>query len=147
MNTSMTRFVLAAAVAVLCSIGCNSVPGDRAFSSDDSSETAAPTGEVEQAVTGCEVDCSNGSKLLCNVTPCRVVDPTTLDCQGTVSHCPVCVPKTCADRRAECGSVSDGCGHTLNCGTCDDGVCLGTHVCGCPGGTQDCGDGSCRHTC
>jgi hypothetical protein len=29
-----------------------------------------------------------------------------------------CVPKSCADYGADCEHVSDGCGATLDCGTC-----------------------------
>jgi hypothetical protein len=44
-----------------------------------------------------------------------------------------CSPKTCASQAVTCGSVSDGCGNTLECGTCAGtrsacvgGVCLCT---------------------
>ncbi len=30
----------------------------------------------------------------------------------------VCIPLTCGDRAFDCGTVSDRCGHTLECGTC-----------------------------
>ena len=44
-----------------------------------------------------------------------------------------CVPRTCADLGATCGSVSDGCGGMLDCGcaigeVCCDGACV-TGVC------------------
>ncbi len=47
----------------------------------------------------------------------------------------VCVPKTCADLGAQCGSVSDGCGGMLECGSCGpDEVCeSGTCVPNCSG--------------
>ncbi len=32
-----------------------------------------------------------------------------------------CVPSTCAQAGAECGSIADGCGGTLECGGCSDG--------------------------
>ncbi|GEM_PF-653469 len=35
---------------------------------------------------------------------------------------PACTPKTCDELGAECGSVSDGCSHTLECGTCSDNL-------------------------
>ncbi len=31
---------------------------------------------------------------------------------------PMCVPKTCTQLGLGCGTAADGCGHTLNCGTC-----------------------------
>jgi hypothetical protein len=39
---------------------------------------------------------------------------------------PTCTPLTCAGASAECGVLSDGCGGTLNCGTCGDGDRCGT---------------------
>jgi hypothetical protein len=50
--------------------------------------------------------------------------------------CPAgtCVPTTCADLGKNCGSVSDGCGGTLSCGTCGTGTTCGgggtANVCG-----------------
>jgi len=37
-----------------------------------------------------------------------------------------CTPKTCSALGANCGSVSDGCGGTLSCGTCATGLACGT---------------------
>lgn len=34
---------------------------------------------------------------------------------------PVCTPLLCSDVNAECGTISDGCGGTVNCGPCPDG--------------------------
>jgi hypothetical protein len=34
------------------------------------------------------------------------------------SQCPSCVPTTCAAQKITCGSAPDGCGGTLDCGTC-----------------------------
>jgi hypothetical protein len=37
----------------------------------------------------------------------------------------VCVPATCAGQGRNCGSLSDGCGNTLACGTCSSGnICV-----------------------
>jgi hypothetical protein len=36
----------------------------------------------------------------------------------SVVPCPVCQPATCASLNASCGSFSDGCGGTLQCGVC-----------------------------
>ncbi len=41
----------------------------------------------------------------------------------------VCVPTTCSALGRNCGTVSDGCGGTLNCGTCDDGNPCTTDIC------------------
>ncbi|MEZ4269072.1 MAG: DUF6067 family protein [Myxococcota bacterium] len=48
---------------------------------------------------------------------------------------PVCVPTTCAKAGATCGSVSDGCGGTLSCGSCASGQVCGLNTanqCGTP---------------
>lgn len=39
-------------------------------------------------------------------------------CTGAPSTCMPCTPTTCAAERVNCGSISDGCGGALNCGTC-----------------------------
>jgi hypothetical protein len=42
-----------------------------------------------------------------------------------------CAPLTCAAQGASCGSVSDGCGGTLACGTCAAPEVCVANVCGC----------------
>jgi len=37
-----------------------------------------------------------------------------------------CTPTTCSAQNATCGSISDGCGATLSCGTCGTGLACGT---------------------
>lgn len=79
-----------------------------------------------------------------------------------------CTPTTCGALGATCGSVSDGCGGTLSCGTCGSGLtCNGSNqcvssctpttcaalgaTCGTPsngcGGTLSCGTCSAGNTC
>jgi hypothetical protein len=54
----------------------------------------------------------------------------------------VCVPKTCADKNANCGDVPDDCGKILQCGECSNG-----ETCGGAGPNQ-CGSGPCQpETC
>lgn len=44
----------------------------------------------------------------------------------------MCQPTTCSAQHATCGTISDGCGGNLNCGTCGVGqTCLPDHTCGC----------------
>ena len=114
---------LLGAAVLCCGIGCGA-PLDE----------PGPTDRVDQAVTGCEVDCPNGSTLTCSTTPCMVVNATTLSCGGVTSQCPTsppCIPRTCDDVGAECGALSDGCGHNLNCGFCPAGEICRNHVCSC----------------
>ncbi|MBI2394510.1 MAG: SUMF1/EgtB/PvdO family nonheme iron enzyme [Deltaproteobacteria bacterium] len=45
-----------------------------------------------------------------------------------------CRPRSCAEVGAECGAISDGCGGTLACGTCQEPATCGTggpNKCGC----------------
>jgi len=46
------------------------------------------------------------------------------------SRC-VCEPTTCEAAGAECGEIDDGCGGTLDCGGCSDGVACVAGSCGC----------------
>ena len=74
------------------------------------------------------------------------------DMAGTDASAPVdgatkegCVPKTCNSVGASCDSISDGCGHTLSCGTCAPPATCGgggtANVCG-PCTTNDGGASS-----
>ena len=47
---------------------------------------------------------------------------------------PTCTPKTCMQLGATCGQQGDGCGNTLNCGTCSAG-----QTCGGGGVANQCG--------
>ncbi|HRI54691.1 MAG TPA: hypothetical protein PLW65_31355, partial [Pseudomonadota bacterium] len=47
---------------------------------------------------------------------------------------PMCTPRTCASANANCGVIGDGCGGTLNCGTCPAG-----QTCGGLGQPNQCG--------
>ena len=54
----------------------------------------------------------------------------TYDANGNVlSVQSVCVPTTCAAHGMNCGSLSDGCGVTLSCGTCSTGQVCTANVC------------------
>ncbi|HSY23845.1 MAG TPA: metallophosphoesterase [Polyangiaceae bacterium] len=51
--------------------------------------------------------------------------------QNPVAACTSgCTPKTCSTALATCGSVSDGCGGTLNCGVCPSGQTCTNNMCG-----------------
>jgi hypothetical protein len=63
---------------------------------------------------------------------------------GTASRCGnpyandagvVCTPKTCASAGANCGLIGDGCGGSLDCGTC-----LSPYICGGAGTPSVCGN-------
>ena len=50
-----------------------------------------------------------------------------------------CEPTTCEAEEAECGEIDDGCGGTLECGTCENGECglMEPNVCGCDPWSED----------
>jgi len=52
-----------------------------------------------------------------------------------------CTPKTCAGAQKDCGSMPDGCGNVLECGTCTSPA-----TCGGGGSANVCGQGSCTPT-
>jgi hypothetical protein len=63
-------------------------------------------------------------------------DGTSASSTMSVTPPPACVPLTCSSASsvtATCGSLSDGCSGTLQCGTCSTGVCSANHCC--PTGT------------
>jgi hypothetical protein len=72
-------------------------------------------------------------------------DPTRVEAWETLTHVgaplPGCTPKTCTQLGDNCGTVGDGCGGTLNCGTCS-----GSQTCGGGGTPNHCGSGSCTPT-
>lgn len=52
-----------------------------------------------------------------------------------------CIPITCAAAAKNCGALADGCGGTLDCGTCPSG-----ETCGAGGSANVCGVGVCTPT-
>jgi hypothetical protein len=46
-----------------------------------------------------------------------------------------CQPFACSDLGAQCGTIGDGCGGTLDCGTCASGDSCSLNMC-CPAGTS-----------
>jgi hypothetical protein len=117
-------------MAMVWSTGC--ILGGDPLSGSTEPAGVDPVGQVQQAVTGCELDCPGGTVLTCGL-PCSVPDSNTIVCNGVTSHCPPpsCVPHGCG---GACGPQDDGCGNPLDCGPCDT----------CPTGRVDCcGDGVC----
>jgi hypothetical protein len=77
-------------------------------------------------------DCSNPPKP--DGSTCQSGDQTQT-CQGGVC----CTPATCESLGVECGSVSDGCNATLQCGSCTLGKACQEGQCICPTGSVMCG--------
>ncbi|MEK6950574.1 MAG: hypothetical protein AABX13_02520 [Nanoarchaeota archaeon] len=90
------------------------------------------------AWNGCSAACGGGTQTrsavkasgsTCTGEGGKPADETqacnTQDCEA------VCTPTTCAVEGKNCGTISDGCGITLSCGTCSGGQTCGTdNTCG-----------------
>jgi hypothetical protein len=77
----------------------------------------------------------DGTKLsFCQDGFTRSFDCTALgfaDCQGGACVATgVCTPTTCAARGFTCGTMSNGCGGTIDCGTCTTPQTCASNVCG-----------------
>ena len=103
--------------------------------------------DVDDDNNPCTADsCSNGSEVHTQLpagTPCG--GGNTCTASGTC-----CTPTTCAAAGRNCGSMSDGCGMTLDCGSCPVGdSCSSGGVCRCSNGIRDGGEAGvdCGGTC
>jgi hypothetical protein len=138
---------------------------------DDASSTAT----VRLGWYPCGVMCNGNS--ICDALSGKCVDPSSHAgclalCESQYGHCDElddavaikwcisngikcraacdCVPTTCAAAGAMCGSISDGCGHSLDCGNnCPSGSACSGNQCVCVpkcSGKQ-CGSDGCGGTC
>jgi hypothetical protein len=127
---SVSRFLVLVAMVMVAMVtiwitGCAVSPP-----AGTSEAASTPVGEVQQALTGCELDCPDGSVLTCGL-PCSVPDANTLICNGVTSHCPpTCIPHGC---NGGCGTIDDGCGGTLECGSCEPPSCRPPTIACCGG--------------
>ncbi len=130
-------------------------------STDSSTDSSADSGvdtflgfDVADAPDGLGASCTYDSQcphsLVCRGGKCIPECLTKVDCAAGLdcvdSRCvtasDACVPRTCSGLGLECDTVSDGCGKTLYCGSCESGICGGGGV---PG---KCGSGVCTpRTC
>src|ERR1039457_5842006 len=81
--------------------------------------TATTCGSLVDAC-GNIVDCGYTN---CAQSICGSPDPITGIALPNV--CPPCTKTTCAERGYDCGTISDGCGGFIDCGTCTDPECCG----------------------
>ncbi len=88
------------------------------------------------AVAGCPTGnapafCADGPTALVPDGTSNGAVMLTLACHAQCSG--ACVPTTCAAQGKNCGSISDGCNHVLDCGTCHPPLFCGAvmpNVCG-----------------
>jgi len=110
-----------------------SVQGDATFSTSASPRTLAPGETYEVQVTwAAPAGGPHAARLV--VTSDAVNAPELLiPLAGDASAS--CTPTTCAAEGKDCGTISDGCGGQLSCGTCAGNATCGggglANVCGC----------------
>ncbi len=122
-----------------------------------SSGATADGRTLPQNCWGGGVTCSSGYTLCQPNNVCTILGNDASNCGSCGHKCPAgyscsggacqpsCTPRSCAPD-FNCGVMSDGCGGTVNCGSCSAGWCLSGNVCGCPSGTHWC-DPGCYRTC
>jgi hypothetical protein len=106
-------------------------------------ETLSTTSTCHAASSLSTVKAACVGKLSCSVAANNTTfggDP----CSGKAKRlaiqltCGTCTPTTCVAQGRTCGSIPDGCGGSLTCGSCP-----GTQICGSGGGVNACGAGAC----
>ena len=85
---------------------------------------------------GAVVDCGYTN---CAQGICGAADPNTG--VATPNVCPPCTKLDCTTAGANCGSILDGCGGTIDCGTCTAPACCGCAPTGQVGTPNVCGSG------
>lgn len=96
--------------------------------------------------TGCNGQCCSGSKPYCSSGSCVECTSTSNNCPspktcggGGVANTCGCTPNQSACASRTCGTVGDGCGGTLSCGSCPSGqTCNSSGACACSLGVSAC---------
>ena len=120
-------------------ISCGTCPSNQVCGSNNVCATPPPVSSCSHS------ECSSGTKLTSTCSACSqkvcASDPyccnTAWDsiCANegksmcTVCGAPTCTPSTCSSLGKTCGSVSNGCGGTLSCGSCALGQTCTNNVC------------------
>ncbi len=117
-----------------------------------------PTAVLALVAVGCAPSIPSGVYVCDADADC----PPEMTCQAGLCFAGACRRFNCADRLAECGTIDDGCGGTIDCGGCGAGERCDTNRCGCAasgcdgrcgrvpdgcGGTIDCGGCGPEETC
>jgi hypothetical protein len=130
---------------------CDSAPGNGCETSLAAVQSCGGCGVACAASTACtSYSCVNAACTATNAAVGTTCAGGT--CNGLGSCVAACSPRTCPQLGIGCGSVGDGCGGTLQCGTCPGGQTCGgggiTGICGtctpktCTGLGINCGSAS-----
>lgn len=129
-------------------------PADAATGPDDAGNVGRDAGSGGCGIgqhacgAGCIDDLPNDSTRGCRFgcgEPCPEPSNATSTCTSTgacdfTCNAPfvrdgatcACAPRNCMDLRLTCGPADNGCGTTLDCGSCTDGAMCMAGTCGCP---------------
>jgi hypothetical protein len=105
--------------------------------------TCGPIGDGCGNLLNCG-SCTNGQSCGGGGVPSQCGTSTSTTTGGDAGVINNCTPKTCASEHATCGPIGDGCGHVLECGTCNAPA-----TCGGGGMASQCGgmNGCTPRTC
>ncbi|MGZ3419958.1 MAG: hypothetical protein ACXVEE_18930 [Polyangiales bacterium] len=152
-STRHARFGLIVGAALWASIGCGGSGGDENLNTGDDETGATDDGSLGEG-GGIDLDGGLDGGEPCKPRTCADVGANcgpvadgcgglTADCGscpagqvcgggGTPSVCGTtvgdgggCVPQDCAKAGANCGPIGDGCGSSIDCGTCAAGLSCG----------------------
>jgi hypothetical protein len=125
-----TRVTATTWLALVLLPGCGAVTQDLG-NDDDASPTLTP----DAAPTMPSMDGSAPRDASSRDTSSPPADARPTDACDACNVADVCVPTSCAEQGRTCGPTTDGCGHSLDCGTCMSGeTCGGAGVCDNTGG-------------
>lgn len=149
----MSRLIGTIATGMLL-VGCASTPEEDPWADNDFWNGNADAGTSPMCSASehmCDGECvdeqdndpSIGCALGCG-DPCPAVNDGLATC-GANGRCSAecdpgfmevggrceCQPLSCEDAGAMCGSVDDGCGGTMDCGGCEEGIECVANTCGC----------------
>ncbi|MCY1059096.1 hypothetical protein [Nannocystis sp. SCPEA4] len=124
-------------------VGCGDATDPLASASTTSPSTGPSASTSSNGVTTDEPTSGTTAAATTSVStsgPTTGGAPTsTTDPTSATTGPPGCVPLDCAAAGAVCGDLADGCGSTLNCGTCP-----GDQVCGNGVAPNQCGAAACK---
>jgi stigma-specific protein Stig1 len=122
--TSFGGIQLPSAIAS-CNSNADCPAGEVCVNAVCSGQNGLDAGPAPDSGQDASLSCSSNSDCAAGQTCVNGVCQTGLDAGPSDA----CVPTTCAASGATCGSLPDGCGGSLSCGTCSAGETCSNNVC------------------